>query len=177
MAPADTASTRLRALIIGATGGIGHAATEALIAHGWSLTALHRDPAHAAAAFPSIPVEWVKGDAMSAPDVIAAAKGANVILHAANPPGYRRWRELAIPMLANSIAAAKASGARLIFPGNVYNFGPNAGTVVDETAPQNPRTRKGAVRVEMEKMLASAASDGVRSIVVPAGACPGPGPG
>src|ERR1700730_18452086 len=152
MAPPNVASTSMRALIIGATGGIGHAATGALIAHGWSVSALHRDPARAAAGFRSIPVEWAKGDAMSAADVTAAAKDVNVILHGANPPRYRRWRELAVPMLANSIAAAKASGARVIFPGNVYNFGPNAGTVVDETAPQNPRTRKGAVRVEMEKM-------------------------
>jgi nucleoside-diphosphate-sugar epimerase len=67
-------------------------------------------------------------------------------------------------MLANAIAAARASGARLIFPGNVYNFGPDAGAVVDESSPQNPTTRKGAVRVEMERMLASEAADGLRSV-------------
>jgi nucleoside-diphosphate-sugar epimerase len=170
MAPADVASsTNLRALIIGATGGFGHAVAECLVARGWSVTALHRDPTRARAASPTMAIEWAKGDAMSAADVIAAAKGANAIFHAANPPRYRKWRELAIPMLQNAIAAAKASGARLIFPGNVYNFGPDAGSVVDETAPQNPRTRKGAVRVEMEKMLAAAASGGVRSIVIRAG--------
>jgi nucleoside-diphosphate-sugar epimerase len=72
-------------------------------------------------------------------------------------------------MLANAIAAAKASGARLIFPGNVYNFGPDAGAVVDESSPQNPTTRKGAVRVEMERMLAAATAEDVRSVVVRAG--------
>lgn len=69
----------------------------------------------------------------------------------------------------NSIAAARASGARLVFPGNVYNFGPDAGPVVTETSPQNPKTRKGRVRVEMEAMLAEATSSGVRSLVVRAG--------
>jgi len=93
----------------------------------------------------------------------------SLVFHGANPPGYKRWRELAIPMLANSIAAARASGARFVFPGNVYNFGPNAGIVVDETSPQNPTTRKGRVRVEMETMLAAAARDGARSIIVRAG--------
>ncbi|MBL9058592.1 MAG: epimerase, partial [Mangrovicoccus sp.] len=36
----------------------------------------------------------------------------------------------------------------------VYNYGPDAGLVLDETAPQNPVTRKGAIRAEMERRLA-----------------------
>jgi nucleoside-diphosphate-sugar epimerase len=169
MTSADSASAGSCALLIGATGAFGHAVAEALVARGWRVKALHRDPARGRAAFPGLAIDWVKGDAMSASDVVAAAKAATIIFHAANPPGYRRWRELAIPMLENAIAAAKASGARLIFPGNVYNFGPDAGPVVTETAPQHPETRKGAVRVDMEKRLAAAVSDGVRSIVLRAG--------
>ncbi len=157
------------ALVIGPTGGIGRAVAEALAEHGWTVKALHRDPERAKAASPDLPATWVEGDAMNKADVVAAAQGASILFHGANPPGYRRWRELAIPMLANAIAGAKASGARLIFPGNVYNFGPDAGAVVDEASPQNPKTRKGVVRVEMERMLASAAAGGVRSIVVRAG--------
>ena len=72
-------------------------------------------------------------------------------------------------MLQNAIAAAQASGARLIFPGNVYNFGPDAWALIDERSPQNPITRKGAVRVEMERMLAGAAAQGGRSLVIRAG--------
>ncbi|MEX2479385.1 MAG: SDR family NAD(P)-dependent oxidoreductase [Gammaproteobacteria bacterium] len=169
MTDAQTRSPARTALVIGATGGIGHAVAEALLAHGWTVKALHREPERARGASPDLPVSWVRGDAMSAADVTAAADGADIVFHGANPPGYRRWRELAIPMLANAIAAARASGARLIFPGNVYNFGPDAGVIVDESAPQNPTTRKGAVRVEMEQMLAGAVADGVRSIVVRAG--------
>jgi nucleoside-diphosphate-sugar epimerase len=146
-------------LTIGATGGIGRAVAEALAAHGWNVRALHRDPDRARAASPDLSVTWVRGDAMHEADVVAAAESVSILFHGANPPGYRRWRELAIPMLANAIAAAKASGARLIFPGNVYNFGPDAGAVVDESSPQNPTTRKGAVRVEMERMLAAAAAE------------------
>jgi hypothetical protein len=66
---------------------------------------------------------------MNEAEVIGAADGARILFHGANPPGYRRWRELAIPMLANSIAAGKRSGSRLIFPGNVYNFGSDAGVL------------------------------------------------
>jgi nucleoside-diphosphate-sugar epimerase len=101
--------------------------------------------------------------------VVNTAQGVDCIFHGANPPMYRRWRELALPMLANSIAAARASRARLIFPGNVYNYGPDAWPTLTEDSPQHPRTRKGAVRVEMEAMLQQAAHQGVRSMVVRAG--------
>ncbi len=168
-APRKASGGTETALVIGATGGVGGAAARAFAAHGWHVRALHRDPQRAEASIDMPDIEWVAGDAMSAADVRAAAKGARIILHGANPPGYRRWRELAIPMLANSIGAAKENGARLIFPGNVYNFGPDAGELVNEQSPQHPKTRKGAVRVEMEEMLAAAANDGARALVVRAG--------
>ena len=163
------------ALVIGATGGIGGGVAQALIARGWRLRALTRSRARAARAFARLgPVDWVAGDALRAADVIAAAKGARIIFHGANPPGYRHWRELALPMLASAIAAAQTSGARLILPGNIYNYGPDAGPVLDEGAPQHPLTRKGRIRVEMEEMLAAAAATGVRSLVVRAGDFFGP---
>lgn len=163
------AQVKGRALVIGATGGVGGAVARALIADGWAVRALHRDPVRAAAQVPSDGIAWVPGDAMRQADVTAAAEGAALVFHGANPPGYRKWRELALPMLENSIAAARASSARLVFPGNVYNFGPDAGPVVTETSPQNPTTRKGRVRVEMEQMLAEAAGSRLRSLVVRAG--------
>ncbi|HXV01095.1 MAG TPA: NAD-dependent epimerase/dehydratase family protein, partial [Caulobacteraceae bacterium] len=168
-------TTQKTALIIGAAGSFGAHAMCALLRHGWNVRALARDPADAARrAGVMTPVEWVKGDAMIEAEVIAAAKGASVIVHAANPPKYQRWRQLALPMLASSIAAAKASGARLILPGAVYNFAPDAGTRIAEDAPQAPVTRKGKVRVEMEEMLRAAAAEGVKSLVLRAGDFFGP---
>jgi nucleoside-diphosphate-sugar epimerase len=166
--PPNSQETRT-ALVIGATGGIGGAVAHALAARGFAVRALHRDPTRTGTAAAGAPVQWVKGDAMREADVMAAAAGTDLIFHGANPPGYVRWRELAIPMLRSSIAAAQASGARLMFPGNVYNFGSDAGALVDERAPQYPRTRKGAVRVEMERMLAEAAERGARALVIRAG--------
>ncbi len=165
------AATSRTALIVGATGGIGSAVAQALIRHGWKVRGLARDldAARRGAAWVG-PMEWVKGDAMRAADVLAAAAGADVVFHGANPPQYKNWRGPALPMLRNSIAAAREVGARLIFPGTLYNFGPDAGPLVGEASPQHPLTRKGAIRVEMERMLAAAArDDGLRVLVVRAG--------
>lgn len=159
------------ALIIGATGGVGSATAKALISRGWTVRALHRDPAAARRRMPGLTgVEWIRGDAMNREDVVAAADGCILIVHGANPPGYRNWRGLAVPMLENAIEAAKVAEARLVFPGNLYNFGRDSWPVVNENTPQRPTTRKGRIRVEMEQMLRRAASDdGVRVLIVRAG--------
>lgn len=163
------------ALIIGATGGVGGATATALQARGWRLRALTRDPERARRDFARLgAIDWIGGDALRTVDVVAAAAGARLILHAAHPPGYRNWRGLAPPMLESAIAAAQASGARLVLPGNIYNYAADAGPVLDERTPQRPTTRKGRIRVEMEERLARAAATGVRSLVVRAGDFFGP---
>lgn len=176
MTDTTTANTTDRtALIIGATGSFGAHAAAALIRHGWSVRALARDPATARVkAGERMPIDWVKGDVMLPVDVIAAAGGADVIVHAANPPGYKNWRGLAIPMLDAAIAAAEAHGARLVLPGNVYNYAPGAGAHIDETASQAPATRKGKVRVEMEERLRASTRRGGRALVLRAGDFFGP---
>jgi nucleoside-diphosphate-sugar epimerase len=162
------------ALVLGATGSIGREVVHALLARGWCVRALHRSPEKAASCFTGLPVEWLQGDASKAANVIHAASDASIIFHGVNPPGYQNWRELGIPMLSNSIAAAKSVDARLIFPGNLYNFGYDAGPVLYENSQQRPITVKGAVRVEMERMLEAAAGDNVRSLVLRAGDFFGP---
>ena len=170
-----TRTTSNTALVIGATGAFGLHAAEALIKHGWTVRALARDPVAAAAKLgPRTPIAWVKGDAMDPASVVAAAGGADLIVHAANPPGYRNWKGAVLPMIESSIAAAKASGARLAVPGNVYNFAPDAGPSIAEDAPQAPVTRKGAIRVEMERRLRAASEDGVKVLILRAGDFFGP---
>jgi nucleoside-diphosphate-sugar epimerase len=164
---------RRTALILGITGGIGGAVAERLVSAGWKVRALHRDPDRAGR---DDRFEWVRGDAMQAAEVMAAADGAALIVHAVNPPGYRDWDKLVLPMLDNSIAAATAHGARVLLPGTVYNYGPDAFPAIDETAPQNAVTRKGRIRVAMEARLRAAAERGaLRALIVRAGDFFGPG--
>lgn len=176
---ASSTSLGATVLVVGATGGFGRAVALRLLQQGWRVRALtrHEDMAQRVLANKAAwggleAVQWHLGDAMNQTDVVAAAQGVQFIVHGANPPGYVRWRELALPMLANSMEAARQVDARLLLPGNVYNFGPDAGEVVNEQSPQRPITRKGSVRVEMEAMLRQTASDPhrpLRSLVLRAG--------
>ncbi len=68
------------ALVLGATGGVGSEIARALLEGGWQVRALTRrrgggDPA----------IRWMHGDAMHRDDVVSAAAGASVIVHAVNP--------------------------------------------------------------------------------------------
>ncbi|HEX7390359.1 MAG TPA: NAD(P)H-binding protein [Acidiphilium sp.] len=161
-------SSEKKALVLGATGGIGGETAAALMRHGWSLVAMVRDPAKRAVqkTGPLNGVTWVKGDAMIAADVRHAAEGVRLIVHAVNPPGYRDWNRLVLPMIDNSIAAARTVGARLVLPGTVYNYGPDAFPDLREDMPQNPVTEKGKLRVELERRLEAATSEGAPVLIV-----------
>ena len=161
------------ALVLGASGGIGGEVMRQLRAAGWRVRAMGR-AVPAAGLVDADGVPWVRGDAMRPADVRAAAEGCAVIVHAVNPPGYRNWAGTVLPMVDATIAAARATGATVLLPGTVYNFGPDAFPLLREDDPQRPRTRKGAIRVEMERRLEAATTQGARVLVVRAGDFFGP---
>ncbi|MDM9621766.1 NAD(P)H-binding protein [Rhizobium sp. S96] len=155
------------ALVLGATGGIGGEVARKLMSAGWQIRAMHRNPTKAGANKTGF--EWLRGDAMKSGDVMEAARGVDLIVHAVNPPGYRDWEKLVLPMLDNTIAAAREYGALILLPGTIYNFGPDSFPTLREDSPQHPVTKKGAIRVEMERRLRVASQNGVGVIIVRAG--------
>jgi len=161
------------ALVLGATGGVGGAIAAALLRHGWKVRAMARNMAAAEVAA-QMRIEWIEGDAMRRDDVLRAGKDASVIVHAVNPPGYQNWDKLTLPMIDNTIAAARMAGARVVLPGTIYNYDPAAAAVIDSDTPQQPKSRKGKIRVEMERRLEQAAPE-VPSLIVRAGDFFGPG--
>ncbi|WP_028223465.1 NAD-dependent epimerase/dehydratase family protein [Paraburkholderia oxyphila] len=175
-----TLETGRTALVLGVGGGIGGEVARQLTGAGWRIRALQRGAGAAAAtdatttASAERAIERLQGDAMDREAVLRAAEGCDVIVHAVNPPGYRRWADLVLPMIDNTVAAAQAVGATVVLPGTVYNFGPETLPLVGEDAPQRPRTRKGAIRVALEQRLETASARGVRSIIVRAGDFFGP---
>jgi nucleoside-diphosphate-sugar epimerase len=119
-------------------------------------------------------IDWIAGDAMERGDVVVAAEGVSVIVHAVNPPGYRNWDRVVLPMIDNTIAAARAAGARIVLPGTIYNFDPAQTPVLSEQSPQRPKSRKGKIRAELEARLERAAPE-VPSLILRAGDFFGPG--
>jgi len=170
-----TSLERPLALVLGATGGIGGALAAALLQRGYRVRAMHRAPERQATARPHY--EWVRGDAMQAEDVLRAAEGASVIVHGVNPPGYQNWAELVLPMIDNTIAAARAVGARILMPGTIYNFGADTFPLIAEDNRQAPETVKGRIRVELERRLEQAAEQGLPVLIVRAGDFFGPDAG
>lgn len=130
-------------LILGASGKIGSNAAEAFWNAGWNVRLFDR----------------------KTNDMTDAAKGANVIVNGLNPPAYHDWERTIPAITAQVIAAAKASGATVILPGNIYNFGNQPGTL-DENTPQIATHKKGRVRITMEQTYRAA---GVQTIILRAG--------
>lgn len=130
-------------LILGGSGKIGTHSAIAFHKAGWTVRQFNR-----------------KTD-----DMTKAADGCDVIINGMNPANYANWA-VNIPAITNQvIAAAKASGATVILPGNIYNYGDQPGEL-SETTPQTPNTRKGRIRVEMEASYRAAR---VQTIVLRAG--------
>ncbi len=150
-------------LILGANGRFGRAAVGAFRAAGWQVRAFVRP----GRTLPSDVVR-IEGDAFQAADVAAAAQGADVIVHALNPP-YTKWRTDLPRLAANVLAAARASGAGVMIPGNVYNHGAGMPAVLREDTAHRPTTHKGHLRETMEQSFRDAAAHGVHTVVLRAG--------
>ncbi len=130
-------------LILGASGKIGAHSAAAFRDAGWQVRLYDR----------------------KAGNMTAAAEGADVIVNGLNPPAYHDWAKLIPEITAHVIAAAKASGATVFIPGNVYNFGATPG-VWSENTPQAATTCKGRIRIEMEQAYRAS---GVRAVILRAG--------
>jgi nucleoside-diphosphate-sugar epimerase len=130
-------------LILGASGKIGSHSRAAFERAGWQVRLYDRK----------------RGD------MVAQARGVDVIVNGLNPPAYHDWARLVPAITREVIAAAKASGATVILPGNVYNFGDQGGEW-SESTPHRPTTRKGRIREEAERAYEAS---GVQTIVLRAG--------
>src|SRR5262249_33915381 len=149
-----------RVLVLGAAGRLGHAAAETFRDAGWSVASLVR-PGNASRA--PADTEIVEIHALDHAAVAKTAGGADVILHALNPP-YTDWSRLALPLAYSPLTAAETTGATLLFPANLYNYGSPLPSVIDEATPMRPSSRKGQLRVAIEDRISEAAERGMRVI-------------
>lgn len=134
-----------RVLICGASGNFGRNAARAFEQAGWQVA------------------RYARGT-----DMAQTARGADVIVNALNPPMYHDWARLIPGITRQVLAAARASGATVLIPGNVYVYGRQPGPWGPGT-PHRPVARKGHIRAEMEAAYRAAAADGVRTILLRGG--------
>lgn len=149
-------------LILGANGRFGRVARRVFAEAGWTVLAQARhtllDGSHPG-------VTHIVLDAANPAAIVDAARGAAVVINAWNPL-YTRWDAEALPLNEVAVTVARALGATLMLPGNVYNYGQLMPAVVTDDTCERPSTRKGEIRCQMEARM----RDGcVRSIVVRAG--------
>ncbi|WP_020605436.1 NAD-dependent epimerase/dehydratase family protein [Spirosoma spitsbergense] len=151
-------------LVLGATGSIGYAVAANLLARQWPVTILVRNRAKAEKLFPNEPtLTIVEGDVQDAPLLNRLAADKQYIFHGINYP-YNQWfgnMDTATQKIIDAASQGGTNGSRatIVFPGNVYNFG-NTSEPIREDSAVNPCTRKGRLRVAIEKMLEQAASAG-----------------
>ena len=152
-------------IILGANGRFGRASSRAFLRAGWAVRTFTRKlPDHAK---PS-QYEHVAGNALDADALAEAARGCDVIVNALNPQ-YHNWKR-DLPRLTEAvISAARSTGATVMIPGNVYNFGEYMPAILTEDTPHIPTTRKGQMREQMEEAYAVAADDGVQTIILRGG--------
>ncbi|MEO0989619.1 MAG: NAD-dependent epimerase/dehydratase family protein [Pseudomonadota bacterium] len=130
------------ALILGASGRFGRHAAEAFEKAGWTVRRFRRGG-----------------------DLTRAAMGCDVIVNAWNPP-YPDWFREVPAYTPKVIEAARASGATVIVPGNVYVFGEGSPECLGPETPHAAQNPLGRVRVEME---AAYRRSGVQTIILRGG--------
>ncbi|HEV7578664.1 MAG TPA: NAD-dependent epimerase/dehydratase family protein [Caldimonas sp.] len=168
-----TASART-VLVLGANGRFGLAAAQAFAGAGWRVLAhVRRD---AAIGMP-VGAELVRAPLASLAEALAERPTPSVVVHGINPL-YTRWGAEALPAAHAAMDLAERLGARLMLPGNVYNYGAAMPARLDESTPQRPTTAKGRIRAEMESELARRAGAGrLGATVITAGDFFGAGSG
>ncbi len=166
-------------LILGARGRLGGAVAQAFADSGWRVLA-HRRAGGVEPRVAHASIQWLQTDLADTPALATAAGGASAVVHAMNPAAYTAtaWRADMPRLTQQAIDAALALDARLLFAGNVYNYGAQMPAVLTPDTPQAPTTEKGRIRVALEQQLRSAASDhGLRATVIRAGDFFGSGSG
>jgi nucleoside-diphosphate-sugar epimerase len=152
--------TTARHVIFG-TGAIGLATYDALRRRGESVRLVNRS-GHAPVADDA---EVIGGDARDAAFTTALAHGASVVYQTLNPP-YSEWPTQFPALQAGVLAAAQATGARLVSMENVYMYGRPNRQPLTEDRDYAAHTKKGQLRARMARELLAAHQAGRVEIAI-----------
>lgn len=141
-----------KALVLGASGGMGYAIVEELIERGIEVIAFARNKEKLAKLFKDREkVKIIAGDVFNRHELIHAATDVDVIFHSINIP-YSEWYEKQPTLMRNVVHAAESKNCKLAIVDNIYAYGKGNGQKVNEEYPKNPHTKKGKIRLELGKI-------------------------
>jgi nucleoside-diphosphate-sugar epimerase len=141
-----------KALVLGASGGMGYSIVKELSSRGIEVTAFARTQSKLEKLFGHDPVTIFSGDIFNLDDLKAATSNVDVIFQAANIP-YPEWEEKLLPFTRNIVQAAKENSSKLAIVDNIYSYGRNTGTKIVETSIKHPHTKKGKIRLQVEEFV------------------------
>ncbi|MCM3764500.1 SDR family NAD(P)-dependent oxidoreductase [Neobacillus niacini] len=152
-----------KALVLGASGGIGYALVRELAGRGLEVVAFSRGKEKLHALYhEESKVTIFPGDALVEKDVVEASEGVDVIFHAVSFP-YPEWEEKHPLCIEIVIRAAKKHQAKVALVDNIYAYGRQSHVEANEETKKEPHTKKGKIRLAMENRLKGS---GVPSLIV-----------
>lgn len=141
-----------KALVLGASGGMGNAIVKELSGRGIEVVAFARNKSKLDSLFGTDEsIKVYPGDVLSKEDLTNAATDADIIFHAINVP-YPEWSTKQPLLLRNILETAKQKEVKLALVDNIYAYGRSGGKKVTEDFPKNPHTKKGKIRLQLETM-------------------------
>ncbi|GGJ79522.1 nucleoside-diphosphate-sugar epimerase [Anoxybacillus voinovskiensis] len=154
-----------KAIVLGASGGMGYALVQELAARKMHVKAFARSQGKLQQLFGTMAdVEMYTGDVFRQDELIEACKDVDLIFHAVNIP-YPEWPKGHPAIMENVLKAAEKNGAKVVFVDNIYAYGRSPGKKVTEDTPKNPHTKKGKIRLHLNNMLKEAHQRGVPTLI------------
>ncbi|WP_410769021.1 NAD-dependent epimerase/dehydratase family protein [Fontibacillus sp. BL9] len=158
-----------KAIVLGATGGVGNPLTAELVSRGVQTVAFGRSEDKLKALANEIGrqdlLRLELGDAFSAKDIIKAADGADVIFHSANIP-YHEMESRLLPLGESVMTAAEKMGVKVVVVDGIYPYGRRTMDRATEDHPKLPHTRKGKTRLAYEELIFSSRWQKAKPLIV-----------
>lgn len=142
-----------KALVLGASGGMGYALVCELISRGIDVIAFSRGKEKLERLYKSPSnVTIFSGNALNKDDLMEAADGVDVMFHAVSFP-YQEWDNKHLKCISMMLEVANIKEAKLALVDNIYAYGRQSKQMVTEDAKKEPHTKKGKIRLAMENRL------------------------
>ncbi|WP_336469857.1 NAD-dependent epimerase/dehydratase family protein [Bacillus massiliigorillae] len=142
----------MKAVVLGASGGMGYALVEELRARKIKTVAAARNLEKLQAYFPSQDIIKASIDVFDLASLIQETKDCTHFFLTVNI-SYSKWEKDLPIIFGNVITAATKNNAKIILVDNIYAYGESNNNIVSEETLMQPHTKKGKIRLQLANML------------------------